>query len=80
MTQQFQSTYANKYGETWLFEYDAATDAATIQGSDIGKDVYKVIEGIAYDLVLDKEERQWLLSAWEEASGRKSSLQEFANL
>lgn len=80
MNQLSQATFTCKNGDTWLFEYDSTTDTATIQGSDTAPDVYKVIEGIAYDLILDKAERQWLLSAWEEAAGRQSALKHLADI
>lgn len=73
MAAKFQSNFRNQYGEEWIFEYDQETGDALIKGSDVDWQAYEVIEGVAYNLILSDEEKQWLLSAWEEVVGRKSS-------
>jgi hypothetical protein len=50
-----------------------------VRGSDVEDDEYKVIEGVAYNLSMDKSERAWLLAAWEEAAGRKSAFHDLAS-
>ncbi len=79
MDTKFQSAFVNQYGEEWVFEYDPASGAALVKGSDVGWQSYAVIEGVAYNLILAPEERQWLLATWEEAAGRKSQFNELAS-
>lgn len=79
MATTFQSTFTADNGDTWIFDYDATTGSGTVRGSDVDEE-FKVIEGVAYNLVMDKAEETWLLEAWEEATGRRSSLRDLANL
>ena len=80
MADKFHSNFTAANGDTWTFEYDSATGAGFVRGSDVGDDEYKVIEGVAYNLNLDKAEKAWLLAAWEEAAGRKSAFHNLANV
>ena len=75
MAATFQSTFTAANGDTWTFEYDAATGTGIVHGSDVDEE-FKVIEGVAYNLVMDRAEKTWLLEAWEEATGRKSSFRD----
>jgi hypothetical protein len=51
-----------------------------VRGSDIDDDEeYKVIEGVAYNLVMDRAEKRWLLAAREEATGRESGFHDLAS-
>jgi len=67
MNSEYESKYKNLYGEIWVFEYDYDTRTGVVRGSDIGSDEYAVVDGRADDLVMHKEERDWLLAAWQEA-------------
>lgn len=68
MKHKYRLTFIAENGDTW--EYDYATEAAVVRGSDLDDDEeYKVIEGVAYNLVMNSEEKRWLLAAWEEATG-----------
>ena len=79
MKENYRSTFTAENGDTWIFEYDYSTETGVVRGSDIGDDEYKVIEGVAYDLVMDRFEKRWLLTAWEEATGRKSGYHDLAS-
>lgn len=79
MATTFQSTFTADNGDTWIFDYDASTGSGIVRGSDVDGE-FKVIEGVAYNLVMDKAEETWLLEAWEAAAGRSSSLRDLANL
>ena len=73
MASRFISTFVAENGDSWRFEYDHDTGQGIVTGPDIDADErHKVIEGVAYDLVMDSEEKRWLLAAWEEATGRRS--------
>lgn len=73
MNDKYRSTFTAENGDTWEFEYDYATEKGVVRGSDVDDDEeYKVIEGVAYNLVMDREEKRWLLAAWEEATGHWS--------
>jgi hypothetical protein len=79
MNDKYRSTFTAENGDTWEFEYDYATETGVVRGSDIDDDEeYKVIEGVAYNLVMDRAEKRWLLAAWEEATGRESGFHDLA--
>lgn len=67
MANIFQSSYKNLYGETWIFEYNLKTGIGVVRGSDVDWEEYPVVEGHADDVIMHQEERDWLLSAWQEA-------------
>lgn len=66
-----RSTFTNKYGEDWEFEYNSELEKAIVKGSDVSWEEYPVIEGIACGLYMSKEEHEWLLSAWKAATQDK---------
>lgn len=77
MPTRFQSTFVNEYGKKWVFAYDPESGASLVKGSDVGWEVYEVVEGVAQNLIMSVKEKQWLLSAWEQAAGRKSNERDF---
>lgn len=67
------SEYKNEYSESWTFKHDYATNTSILTGSDIGFAHYPVVEGEAWELVLNKGEKNWLRSSWAIAT-KKSGL------
>ena len=61
---RYISTFANRYGEEWIFEYDHQTERAIVKGSDVDWQEYVVTNGLAVGLIMDEEELLWLRSAW----------------
>lgn len=66
----FKSHFTNRYGEEWLFEYDAPTGEGVVRGSDVDWQEYRVVAGRALDLIMNQEEIEWLREAWAKATGR----------
>ena len=64
----FTSEFTNRFGETWVFEYDYTTRKALLRGSDVDDQSYSVVDGYVPDLVLNNEEILWLRSAWAKAT------------
>ena len=79
MKENYRSTFTAENGDTWEFEYDYSTETGIVRGSDVDDEEYKVIEGVAYNLVMNRSEKRWLLAAWEEATGRKSGFHDLAS-
>lgn len=79
MSEKFESSYTNQYGEEWIFEYDTTTGIGIVKGSDVDWAEYQVVEGVAPLLILSDGEKQWLRSAWEEAIGRQSAARMVGN-
>lgn len=63
-----ESSFTNRYGDEWSFSFNTNTNLASVKGSDVGWESYPVIEGVAYGLVMDGEEKTWLLSVWMSAA------------
>ncbi len=63
----FSSKFENRYGEQWEFDYDPVKGEGALRGSDVGWHEYRVIDGQVPELVLNKEEIQWLRTVWKEA-------------
>lgn len=76
---RYQSTFTNQYGEEWIFEYYPESGASLVKGSDVDWQAYEVIEGVAYNLIMADDEKQWLLAAWEQAAERKSQFHDMLN-
>ena len=66
----YSSTFTNKYGEEWHFEYDAATSEGILTGSDADWQPYRVVNGGAIGLLLSDEELIWLRQAWADATAK----------
>jgi len=64
----YTSRFTNRYGEEWEFEYDPIKGEGLLRGSDVDWQEYRVIEGLAPELVLNNEEIEWLRKAWSEAT------------
>ena len=68
----YTSRFRNRYGEEWVFEYDAMKEEGVLRGSDVDWQEYRVIGGRAEGLILNDEEIRWLRKAWAEATaGRR---------
>lgn len=63
----YQSNFANEYGEKWFFEFDYDKNYAYITGDDVGYEKYPVYDGLAIELILNEQESNWLMSVWKEA-------------
>ena len=63
-----KAEFVNRYGEEWLFEYDASTGEGILKGSDVGWQPYRVVGGHAVGLLLNDEELTWLRRAWAAAT------------
>ncbi len=66
----FTSRFANRYGEEWIFEYDSSTGEGVVRGSDVDWQAYRVVDGRAVDLIMNKEEIEWLREVWAKATGK----------
>lgn len=64
----YTSRFTNRYDEEWEFEYDPVKGEGLLRGSDVDWQEYRVIGGMAPELVLNKEEIEWLRRAWSEAT------------
>jgi len=61
--------FTNRYGEEWEFMYDSATGEGILRGSDVDWQEYRVVGGLAPELVLNEEEILWLRKVWVETIG-----------
>jgi len=62
--------FANRFGEQWVLVVDRESKTGVLRGGDIGWETeISVANGQAGDLVLGKEERQWLDACWRAACG-----------
>ncbi len=64
----YTSRFTNRYGEEWEFIYDPVRKEGILRGSDVDWQSYRVVGGYALDLVLNKEEIEWLRKVWVEAT------------
>ena len=64
----YTSRFTNRYGEEWEFEYDPIKGEGQLRGSDVDWQEYRVIKGLAPELVLNNEELEWLRKVWSEAT------------
>jgi hypothetical protein len=66
---QYIGYFVNEHGEQWVFVYDYETDQAVVFGGDAGWDQrYDVSDGMAFKLVMNKFEQQWLAACWKAAT------------
>lgn len=57
--------FENRFGEQWIFEFDRRNGEAWLRGGDIGWNTkVPVKDGVAVNLVLGKDEMQWLSACW----------------
>jgi len=66
-----RSRFTNRYGEDWQFEYDDQKQEGILCGSDVDGQHYAVIGGLAWGVILNEEEIQWLRKAWAEATRQR---------
>ena len=67
MNETYLDTYTNQFGETWWFNYDKENDMGILWGDDsliVGEKFY-VFDGVCLKLVLNKEEKSWLIDVWD---------------
>ena len=62
--------FTNRYGEEWEFLYDSAIGEGILSGSDVDWQEYRVVGGMAPELVLNEEEILWLREVWAEATSK----------
>ncbi|TYB96403.1 MAG: hypothetical protein FXF54_03190 [Kosmotoga sp.] len=65
---KFRSNFRNKYGENWIFEFDYEKKYSYITGDDVDYNKFPVYDGIALDLILNKQETKWLKRVWKEST------------
>ena len=75
---EFEREYKNLHGETWRLYFDPLISRAAVTGDDVGWDVYPVYEGTARNLVVSKDESEWLISAWGELMEQRAELDLYA--
>jgi hypothetical protein len=57
MGRRYHSYFENWYGEQWVFVYDRDTRKGELHGGDADwRKVYAVVNGRAWDLILNQEE------------------------
>ena len=62
--------FANQFGEQWVLVVDREAKTGVLRGGDIGWETeVPVINGQAVDVILGKDERQWLEACWRAACG-----------
>ena len=61
--------FENAHGEQWIFVYDRGRRKGELRGGDAGwADPFPVEGGRLTDLVLGKEEQEWLRACWQAAT------------
>jgi hypothetical protein len=66
---KYHSYFENGYGEQAIFIYDRETQSGLLWHGDAGwEKPYKVIDGLAPELVLSEEEEMWLQACWNAAT------------
>jgi Uri superfamily endonuclease len=64
----YTSTFVNRYGEEWRFEFDLSTGEGVLEGSDVSWQSFRVVNGRAVELLLNDVELAWLKKVWTEAA------------
>ena len=65
----YVGSFANRYGEQWIFTLDRATGVASVRGGDVDwTTVHVVRDGRVDGLILNPEEAAWLQACWSAAS------------
>lgn len=59
-----QSSFSNRSGQEWIFEYNPQTKLGIIKGTNVEQQEYPVINGQAEGLSLNDEESTWLRQSW----------------
>lgn len=66
--------FVNEYGEQWIFEYDDATQTATLRGGDAGWEQKYVVDEGSVDfcqIILTKSELMWSYACWMVATAKQ---------
>jgi hypothetical protein len=61
-------TFTNEYGEQWQLIYDTNTNIGLLTGSDVDWKTYYVVDGNCHQLILNKDEKEWLKKSWDNYS------------
>jgi hypothetical protein len=61
---KYTAEFTNRFGDVWRFEYNHETREGFLLGSDVDWKSYAVRDGQVQELILNKEEIQWLRRAW----------------
>lgn len=77
---RYHSYFENTHGEQWVFIYDYETERGELRGGDAGwGNVHEVtftgddrVGAMHVDIVLDKDERAWLLACGAVIQGYRS--------
>jgi hypothetical protein len=57
--------FENPFGEQWIFTYNPMTSQALLRGGDVDWEmIHEVREGRVPELVMSREELQWLQACW----------------
>jgi hypothetical protein len=66
---KYHGYFENSYGEQIVFIYDWETKSGTLWHGDAGwEKPYKVIDGLAPELMLSEQEEMWLQACWNAAT------------
>ena len=76
---KYRATLIAENGDTWELEYHYATETGVVRGSDVDDEEYKVTEGVAYNLVMDRAEKRRLRTRMIERPTR-SRIRHYAGL
>jgi hypothetical protein len=66
---KYHGYFENEHGEQAIFVYDRETKSGVLWLGDAGwEKPYKVIDGLAPELILSQEEEMWLQACWNAAT------------
>jgi hypothetical protein len=66
---KYHSYFENSYGEQLIFVYDRQSKSGVLWHGDAGwEKSYKVVDGLAPELVLSEQEEMWLQACWNAAT------------
>lgn len=63
--------FRNRYGEQWVVRIDPRTQSGVLRGGDVGweREIELGAANMTGDIILGKDERQWLAACWMAACG-----------
>jgi hypothetical protein len=66
---KYHGYFENEHGEQAIFVYDRETKSGVVWLGDAGwEKPYKVIDGLAPELILSEQEGMWLQACWNAAT------------
>jgi len=70
---QYLGYFENEYGEQMIFLFDQDNGTGMLYAGDAGWETpYEVVDGVAINLVMNREELLWLQACWKAATfGRR---------